>query len=101
MASRLDLQTEFETLISSRNVYYQPPASVKMSYPAIVYGLSNIQNTYATNNVYKQDNAYDVTYITRDPDDVNVHRISLLPKCRFDRSYKSDNLYHFVYTLYY
>lgn len=101
MASRLNLQTELETLLGSRNVYYQPPASVQMEYPAIVYSLSDIRNTHATNGVYKQDNAYSLTYITRDPDDENIHKISLLRNCRFDRSYKSENLNHYVYTLYY
>lgn len=37
MASRLDLQTFLEELLESKNVYFQPPESVKMKYPAIVY----------------------------------------------------------------
>ena len=37
MANRLDLQALLEDLLGSRNVYYQPPESVKMNYPAIVY----------------------------------------------------------------
>ena len=34
MASRLELQSKFEELLGSRNVYYQPPESIKMSYTA-------------------------------------------------------------------
>ena len=47
MASRLDLQTFLEEILESRNVYFQPPESVKMKYPAIVYALDDIENVYA------------------------------------------------------
>ena len=47
MANRLDLQALLEDLLGSRNVYYQPPESVKMNYPAIVYALEDIENTFA------------------------------------------------------
>ena len=43
MASRLELQTKFENILGSRNVYFQPPASVQMRYPAIVYSRKNIE----------------------------------------------------------
>ena len=32
--------------------YFQPPESVKMSYPAIVYSLDDIDKTYANDGVY-------------------------------------------------
>lgn len=101
MASRLQLQTMLEELLESHNVYFQPPASIKMSYPAIVYGLSKIDNLNANNSVYKQDVAYTLTLIDEDPDSEFIYRISKLPKCRFDRSYVSDNLNHYTFTLYY
>ena len=41
MANRLDLQALLEDLLGSRNVYYQPPESDKMNYPAIVYALED------------------------------------------------------------
>lgn len=43
MASRLNLQTFLEEILESRNVYFQPPESVKMKYPAIVYALDDIE----------------------------------------------------------
>ena len=49
MASRLDLQTFLEELLKSKNVYFQPPESVKMKYPAIVYALDDIENVHADN----------------------------------------------------
>ena len=54
MSSRIELQDELENLLGSKNVYYQPPESVKMEYPAIVYRRSNINNNFADDLVYRQ-----------------------------------------------
>jgi len=101
MASRLSLQTMLEDLLGSRNVYFQPPASVQMEYDAIVYSRKKIDNTFANNSVYKQDNAYELIVIYEDPDSELPKKISRLPKCRFDRHFEADNLNHDVYTLYF
>ena len=101
MASRLKLQTMLEELLGSRNVYFQPPSSVKMSYPAIVYSRKLIDNEHADNTVYKQSFAYDLIIIDKNPDSDISMKISKLPKCRFDRHYVSDNLNHYVFTLYF
>lgn len=101
MASRLKLQTELEELLGTKNVYYSPPASLKMQYPAIVYSRSDIDNAHANNSVYKQEFAYEITVIDRNPDSEIVKKVSRLPRCRFNRHYPSDNLNHDVFTIYY
>lgn len=101
MASRLELQTMLENLLGSRNVYYQPPASVQMRYPAIVYSRKYIYNTHADNSIYAQDISYELIVIDEDPDSEIVTKVSLIPTCRFDRHYEKDNLNHDVFTIYY
>lgn len=101
MASRLQLQTMLEGLLGSRNVYYNPPESIKIKYPAIVYSRDRIDSTHANNTVYTLSNGYTITYIDEDPDNENVEKIARLPKCRFDRSFVSDNLNHYIYTIYF
>lgn len=101
MATRLELQTLLENILGSRNVYYQPPESVKMQYPAIVYFRNNIENTHANDSVYSQNICYEIIVIYKDPDSDIPINISKLPKCRFNRRYTSDNLYHDVFTLYF
>lgn len=101
MASRLKLQTELEELLGTKNVYYSPPASLKMQYPAIVYSRSDIDNAHANNSVYKQEYAYEITVIDRNPDSEIVKKVSRLPRCRFNRHYPSDNLNHDVFMIYY
>ena len=44
MKTRLELDEELVKILGSKNVYFQPPESLKLNYPAIVYSLSNISN---------------------------------------------------------
>ena len=44
---RLELHEILCGILNTRNAYFQPPESVKMNYPAIVYALSNIKSLYA------------------------------------------------------
>jgi hypothetical protein len=99
MSSRLELQTLLEEILGSRNVYFQPPESVKMKYPAIVYGLEDIENTFANDGVYLSKRKYLITVIDEDPDSEIVEKISQLPTCRFNRHFESDNLNHDVFIL--
>lgn len=101
MADRADLQILLENILGSRNVYCDPLESVRMNYPAIRYSRSKIDNTFANNSVYRQDNRYEVIVMYYDPDSELPGLISRLPKCSHDRSYVSDNLHHDVFTLYF
>lgn len=98
---RLELQTLLEGLLESRNVYFQPPSSVRMNYPAIVYSRDDIWNNHADNLAYMQTTAYQVTVIDRDPDSEIVEKVAKLPLCSFDRHFVSENLNHDVFILYY
>ena len=101
MRTRQQLQSKLEELLGSRNVYYQPPESVKMEYPAIRYSKSNIKSTFADNMKYSNMTCYEIVVISRKPDTDVLNKILNLPYCSFDRSYKYENLYHDVFTLYY
>ena len=101
MASRLELQIKLEELLGSRHVYYQPPESVKMEYPAIVYSKNNIKITHANNAMYTKNNQYILTVISKKPDDPVIDKLLNLPYCSYDRNYKTDNLNHDVLILYF
>lgn len=96
---RLELHELLCEVLGSRNVYYQPPASVQMQYPAIRYSRYNIENEPADNIPYKQSHFYQLTVIDADPDSEIVHKVSKLPMCVFDRHYAADNLNHDVFTI--
>lgn len=101
MNTRLDLHELLCDCLGSRNVYFQPPESIKMQYPAIVYSRDDIENDHANNGVYMQSTAYNIIVIDPDPDSEVVQKVSKLPMCMFDRHYAADNLNHDSFTIYY
>lgn len=101
MSRRLELHEILCGILGTRNVYYQPPESVKMKYPAIVYSREDIENTSADNLTYKQSYFYQVTVVDADPDSEIVRKVSKLPRCIYDRHFTSDNLNHDVFTICY
>lgn len=100
MGSRLDLH---EILLEiATNAYFQPPSSVVMKYPCVVYERDFVQLTFADNSAYRMENRYKVTVIDKDPDSTIPGEILLeLPKCSFDRHFVKDNLHHNVLILYF
>lgn len=83
-------------------VYFQPPESVKMGYPCVVYFLDNVWTQNADNRNYINTNRYDLTYISRSPSVEIVDQImSYFQMISMNRSYTSDGLYHYNFTLFY
>lgn len=101
MASRLNLQTKLEELLESRNVYYQPPENVKMSYPAIRYSKKRPDVKYANDKIYMKTSCYEIIVISKEPDHSVIGKIEELPMCEYDRHYIADNLHHDVLILYF
>jgi hypothetical protein len=101
MASRLELHEKLVSVLGARYVYFQPPESVKMKYPAIVYERSDIPNKFANDDVYLQTIKYKVTVVDRDPDSEVVERMSKFKTARFEKHYVVDGLNHDTFTIYY
>lgn len=100
MATRLSLQTKLVEILGNKNVYYEPPENYKLSYPCFVYQLDEVYRRSADNIGYSIKNRYQITLIDRLPDNPARDKILQLPLCSFERSYKSNNLEHYVVTLY-
>lgn len=83
------------------NVYFQPPPSVIMKYPAIVYQRDSARTEFADNNPYTYNKRYTVTVIDRNPDSEIPDRVAQLPKCLHTRFFTSSNLNHDVFSLYF
>lgn len=101
MGQRLELQTLFEGILESGNVYFQPPPSIEMNYPCIVYSLDFKLSDWADGKPYKRDNRYLVTVIDRNPDSLFPDKIAALPMCVYDRTFTAENLNHYVFKLFF
>lgn len=101
MAPRLELQSILVDLLGSDNVYFQPPPSVKMKYPCIVYSRDDEDTIFADDNPYRRVKRYQVTVIDQNPDSEFPDKVAELPLCTYDRFFTSDNLNHDVYKLFF
>lgn len=101
MAPRLELQALLVSLLGSSNVYFQPPPSVFMNYPCIVYNRDDINTDFADNKPYKNKKRYQVTVIDKDPDSDIPDKVAALPLCSYNRHFTADNLNHDVFNLFF
>lgn len=100
--SRVDLHNELVSVFGSRYVYYQPPESVKLHYPCVIYSKDRVDQRRANDSIYSLTNVYNVTIVGKDPDSDTAERLLRnFMHCRFDRRYVADGLYHDVLTLHY
>ena len=66
--NRLALHEKLCTILGSRNVYHDPPSTIHMNYPCIVYKRSPESPRYADNKRYIIWYPWDVQIISKDPD---------------------------------
>lgn len=103
MARRLQLHEKLCEILGTRNVYFQPPESLKIKYPAIIYRVANREDLRADDRRYRDYVAYDGIFITRDPDDTTMD--DLLDGFTYiytsAKPYTVDNLHHNPFTLHF
>ena len=99
--NREELHEALCSILGNRHVYFQPPESVRIVYPAIVYERSNIKGCHANNEVYSSTHHYSLTVIDPNPDSEIVENVAKLPKCRFDRHFATEGLNHDIFTIFY
>lgn len=91
---RLELHEKLASILGTRNVYYQPPESTTINYPAIIYSRADIKNIFADNDVYGQSLKYRVIVIDSNPDSDIVAKISKLKNAKYERHYVVNKLNH-------
>lgn len=99
--SRLKLHTDLVEILGSNSVYFQPPESIKINYPAIIYSRSDIENRHAGDNIYDKTIKYKVVVVDHDPDSEIVEKMSSFKFAVFDRHYVVNGLNHDQFTVSY
>lgn len=102
MNRRIQLDDLLRDLIGPNvHLYFQPPEDLKLEYDCVVYTLVNKHATHADNKTYRKLDQYSITVITENPDSTLPDKFFNVPMCRFDRTFKSGNMNHFVFTLFF
>lgn len=98
---RVELQRKLEAICNVKKVYFQPPATVKLVYPCIIYSLSRPKNLSGDNTHYIWRPQYTVMVIDPNPDSqIYLDILESFNHVSFERCYASDNLYHYILNLY-
>lgn len=100
MHTRPELHAALQKALGSNQVYFQPPANVRMKYPAIVYNQVRDRAFHANGNPYIHRTFYRVIVISPDPDNTITGKVAALPTANAGRRYIADNLYHDPFDIY-
>lgn len=101
MSDREDLDALLSAIPGVVEAYFQPPESLTMQYPCIVYRRDDARTIFANNKPYRNKQRYQVTVMDEDPDSLIPAAVAALPLCAFDRHFTVDQLNHDVYNLYF
>lgn len=100
--SRVELQRKLEAILDSSEVYFQPPESIRMSYPSIVYDLYRVQQRFANDSSYRKVPGWSVTIIDRNENVDWIYKmLDSFSYCSLERTYTADNLTHYSFIIYY
>lgn len=100
MGSREELHEELK--VFSDNVYFQPPSSIQMKYPCIVYNKDDNHKQHGNNSIYYRKQGYTITVMDRDPDSLTPEMLeSYFQYCSINQYYEVDGLHHTTLNLYY
>ena len=95
-----DVHKLLVAILGSKNVYFQPPSKQRIMYPAIIYSRAPYDRTSADNQGYIIRDHYMVTHITKNPNSGTPKALVQMPYCRQEQAFKSDEMYHTVFSLY-
>lgn len=97
---RLALHRELvEILGNAKHVYFMPPNSTRMCYPAIVYYVGGGNDVHADNTRYIPRTTFDVTLIESDPLSSRVDAIRGLRYTSYLTSFKKDGFHQHKFKI--
>ena len=94
--NRLAIQAKLQSFLpSGKKVYFQPPSSVSLTYPCIIYFRHRGESFHSVNRPYVYIPIYDVQVIETDPECPVSQAIGKqLEGSRYDRGWEEESLYH-------
>jgi predicted site-specific integrase-resolvase len=97
---RIQLDAELRAIVGD-NVYFQPPESLKLRYPAIIYKRRPTRHTHADNINYLSHHIYEIVVVDKNPDSEIVEQMNNFRTCECVSTYAKDGLNYTVFELYY
>lgn len=102
MDKRLELQYKLEELLGSENVYFQPPETIKLKYPCIIYSLDPTYTAHADNRNYIIKNRYHIKHIYKKlSNSLKDKFLNEFMMISHDNAMIADSMYNDDFTLYF
>ena len=103
MASRIELHSALLVLLGENShVYYQPPSTIQLTYPCVIYHRTSGYQLKADNIRYASIKHYIVQIISKTPDPIELEKIlNAFPMSSEINYFMDNNLYHYQISLYY
>lgn len=98
--TRKELQSALEGITGVNKVYFQPPESIRLEYPCIVYSIKNHGFNHANDDKYIGVDKYEAVLIQKTYNESLIKSILRMKFCSHDAEYLNDNLYHDAFTIF-
>ena len=98
---RIEFNQLLKKITGCENVYFQPPESLKIKYPAIIYNRDDMKLRKADDQVYTATTRYNVVVVDKNPDSELIHKLLKLPMIYYGRHYTADNLNYDTFEVFY
>ena len=96
-----ELQSLVKGLAGVKQAYIQPPTS-GMEFPCIIIEQGLLSNvSYASNQKYHNKKGYTITVVDRDPYSLIPDLVDGLEYTEFNRFFKTNNVNHFVFQMFF
>lgn len=96
--NRMKIHEKLVAVLGEENrkrVFFQPPESVKLEYPCIIYERTSGTTQHGDDRPYRYTQTYLATIIDKDPESGLPEKLATTIKgARFDRHFTVDNLHH-------
>ncbi len=100
MRDRAELSKRLHELCE--NCSFQPGTNTTLKYPCIVYEINDVDIDKADNRPYITHDVYTITHIYKSPSsNLRNEMLNAFDFISYNRQFKTDGLYHDVYTLYF
>lgn len=102
MATRLKLDAELRQYFGINNVYFQPPPNIQMEYDCFRYELDDVYIRHADDMKYLKKKRYKVMLITKKWNEDLIDLIlDHFDHITMGKPYRTENLYHVPFFIYY
>lgn len=96
-----DLHDVLKNLMPGIPIYFQPPESIRMQYPCLIYTIDGTNSVHADNIKYADTRIYQLILVQRQPDTYLLDVVNSLQMCEHTGRLVVGGLYQDQFRLFF